>query len=409
MLERHLAQALRAALRDSPVVLLHGARQTGKTTLARADARSRGARYLTLDDAAVLAAASADATGFLAGLDGPVVLDEVQLAPALFPAIKLAVDRQRRPGRFLLTGSANVLLVPKIAESLAGRMEILQLWPLSQGEIDARADNLIDQLFRPRLTTLAASSLTRAELVTRVVRGGYPEVLKRSNARRRAWFGSYLTTILQRDVRELAGIEGLSSLPRLLQLVAARAAGLQSFSDIARDAAMPQTTLKRYLALLSATHLMRTVPAWSNNRGLRLVKSPRLYLDDTGLLAHLLGVDARQVLASPLLLGPLLECFVVNELAKQASWSRTQPAAFHFRTHAGREVDLVLESPSGRLVGVEVKASATVTAGDLRGLRELAEVAGDRFVRGVVLYAGAEAVPFAANLHAVPVEALWRS
>lgn len=390
-------------------MLVHGARQTGKTTLARLEATRRKARYLTLDDASVLSAAASDPAGFLSGLDGPVVLDEVQHVPALFPAIKSEVDRRRQPGRFLLTGSANVLLLPKISESLAGRMEILTLWPLSQGEIDGTPDRFVDAVFGARLPSFASSRMSRAELAARVVRGGYPEIVRRASAsRRRAWFGSYLATILQRDVREIAGIEGLTTLPRLLQLLATRSAGIQNFSDISRDAAMPQTTLKRYMTLLEATHLLRVVPAWFRNLGKRLMKAPKLYLDDTGLLAHLLGVDAKRLVSDPNLLGPLLENFVAVELAKQSGWSRVQPTAFHFRTLAGEEVDVVLEAPSGEIVGVEVKSSATVGANDFRGLRALADAAGAKFRRGIVLYTGADAIPFGRNLHALPIDALWQ-
>lgn len=409
MFGRNLTPALRAALRDNPVVLVHGARQTGKTTLVRIEAKRNKARYLTLDDAGVLSAASSDPVGFVSGLDGPVVLDEVQHVPALFPAIKSEVDRRRQPGRFLLTGSANVLLLPRLSESLAGRMEILTLWPLSQGEIDRAPDRFVDAVFRARLPAVAPSKMARTELAARIVRGGYPEVVRRASAaRRRAWFGSYLATILQRDVREIAGIEGLTTLPRLLQLLATRSAGMQNFSDISRDAAMPQTTLKRYMTLLEATHLLRVVPAWFRNLGKRLMKAPKLYLDDTGLLAHLLGVDARRLLADANLFGPFLESFVAVELVKQSGWSRVQPATFHFRTHAGEEVDVVLEAPSGEIVGIEVKSSATVGVSDFRGLKALAIAAGSKFRRGIVLHTGAEAIPFGGNLHALPIDSLWQ-
>lgn len=409
MLVRNLTPALEAALQDNPIVLVHGARQTGKTTLARLEATRRKARYLTLDDAGVLSAASSDPVGFVSGFDGPVVLDEVQHVPALFPAIKSEVDRRRHPGRFLLTGSANVLLLPKISESLAGRMEILTLWPLSQGEIDRAPDRFVDAVFRARLPAVPPSKMARTELAARIVRGGYPEVVRRASAsRRRAWFGSYLATILQRDVREIAGIEGLTALPRLLQLLATRSAGIQNFSDISRDAAMPQTTLKRYMTLLEATHLLRVVPAWFRNLGKRLMKAPKLYLDDTGLLAHLLGVDAKRLIADANLFGPFLESFVAVELAKQAGWSRVQPNAFHFRTLIGEEVDVVLEAPSGEVVGVEVKSSATIGASDFRGLKALAAATGSKFRRGIVLYTGVETIPFGGNLHALPVDALWR-
>lgn len=410
MLKRHIAPALLAALADTPIVLLHGARQTGKSTLVQSLTEAEyPARYLTLDDAGVLAAARHDPAGFLAGLDSPVVLDEVQRAPGLFLAIKGAVDRERKPGRFLLTGSANVLLVPRLAESLAGRMEVLTLHPLSQGEIEGTRERFIDSLFSESLPKLGKAAGDRRDLVRRMVRGGYPEVITRTTAdRRRAWFASYLTTILQRDVRDLASIEGLTSLPRLLALVAARVMGLANFADISRSAGLPLSTVKRYFALLETTFLVHALPAWAKNLGKRLVKAPKLMLGDTGLCAHLLGADEERAVDDPMVFGPLLENFVATELRKQSTWSQTRPQMLHFRTSSGQEVDLALEDQKGRVVGVEVKASVAVGREDWKGLGTLAVLAGKRFHRGVLLYLGAETIPFAKNLHALPVSALWR-
>lgn len=409
MIERRVTRSLREALADRPVVLLHGARQTGKSTLAVALASGRpAARYITLDDAAALAAARADPAGFVAGLEGRVVLDEVQRAPELFLAIKAVVDRDRQPGRFLLTGSANVLLLPRLSDSLAGRMEILTLWPLSQGEIDGVEEGFVDALFGERLPTRPDDGESRAGLVRRMLLGGYPEVLAlASDARRKAWFDSYVTTILHRDVRDLANIEGLTALPRLLSLLAARVAALLNVAELSRSAALPHTTLKRYLALLETTFLVQMRPAWSTNIGKRLVKAPKLALTDTGLLASLLGLGPDRLRDDPVLLGPLLENFVVMELRKQIGWSRRQPQMFHFRTQTGQEADIVLEDPAGGLVGIEVKASATVGAGDFRGLRTLAELARKRFRRGIVLYLGRESIPFGPQFHALPINALW--
>lgn len=412
MLGRHLVGPLTSALRDRPVVLLGGARQTGKTTLARQLAAGpRRMRYLTFDDGAVLAAAHSDPAGFVAELDGPVVLDEVQRVPELFVAIKAAVDRSRKPGRFLLTGSANVLLLPRLSESLAGRMELQTLRGLSQGEFEGAREGFIDAVFARTLSDLAPSRQAQPvrDLARRVVRGGYPEpALKRSPARRAAWFRDYVTTILQRDVRELANIEGLTALPHLLAILAARTAGLLNLADISRLSGLTQTTLKRYFVLLEATFLVELLPAWHVHVEKRLVKSPKLFVADSGLAAHLVDLDAAHLLRDRTRLGPLLETFVVGELHKQAAWSRTRVRLHHFRTQAGQEVDVVLEDARGRVVGVEVKAAASLSSSDFNGLRALREAAGERFVRGVVLYGGTEAVPFGRDLHALPVEALWR-
>lgn len=412
MLHRSLSRLLRTALADTPVIFIHGARQTGKTTLAKNLVKEGyPATYLTLDTPQVLTAATSDPEGFIAGLARPVILDEVQLAPELFRVIKAAVDRDRRPGQFLLTGSAHLLVLPRLAEALVGRMEILTLWPLSQGEIVGREEHAIDILFADQILPsgeLDSDDCGRDRLVERLVRGGYPELLTRkSEARRRAWFDSYVLTILQRDVRELANIDGLLALPNLLRLVAARSGTLLNTSELSRSSGIPRATLKRYLALLEGTFLVLPVPAWASNLSKRLVRSPKMVLLDTGLLSFLQGMGTTNLLQDPTRLGPVLENFVILELIKQIGWSTIRPRFFHFRTHAGQEVDLVLENAAGEMVGVEVKARSKVTARDFRSLHTLQEALGDRFRRGVVFYTGRTAVPFGERLHALPVSWLW--
>ena len=407
MYRRIITRPLHDALDDSPVVLLNGARQTGKTTLAQALAGTR--TYLTFDDAGVLSAAKEDPAGFIAGLTGPVTLDEVQHVPELFPALKAAVDRQRMPGRFLLTGSANVLLLPRLSESLAGRMEILTLWPLAQAEIEGYdGENLIDRLFSEAWTYGSLPEVPRPDLMRRVLLGGYPEPLARpAETRRRAWFGAYLTTILQRDVRDMANIEGLTVLPRLLSLLAARSGTVLNLADVSRTSGLAYTTLTRYMTLLEAAFLVQTLPAWSANLAKRMVKSPKILLCDTGLAASQLGLTADRLALDGALFGLLLETFSALELRKAAGGSSQVVQFFHSRTQAGEKVDLVMEDGAGRLVGVEVKAAATVTSSDFRGLRGMAEAAEGRFVRGLVLYAGRQVIPFGERLHAVPFSLLW--
>lgn len=410
MYMRNLMPALREAWADSPVVMLNGPRQAGKSTLAQAlIAEQAGARYLTLDDASVLSAIATDAAGFLAGLEGPVVLDEIQRAPEFFVAIKAAVDRDRRPGRFFLTGSADVLLLPRVSESLAGRVELFTLWPLSQGEIEGRREAFVDAAFGAGALPPGEAPLGRDELIARLVTGGYPEALRRSAARRRAWFDAYVTTILQRDVRELANIEGLTQMPRLLSLLAARTASLLNFAELSRSSGLPQTTLKRYMALLEMTFLVRTLPAWSGNLSKRLVKSPKVFLCDTGLASSLLDIDAKRAEREGGLLGALLESFVVTEIMKQAAWSEVQPQLFHYRSQAGQEIDVLLEDRQGRLVGIEIKARQTASAEDFKGLKDLQESLPARFHRGIVLYAGQQSIPFGEKLQALPISSLWQS
>jgi len=405
---RHIASQLLAALTDTPVVLLHGARQVGKSTLAQEIASGpHPARYLTLDDAAVLAAAKSDPAGFISGLQDPVVIDEVQRAPELFIPIKAAVDRARRPGRFLVTGSANVLLLPVLSESLAGRMEVLSLWPLSQGEINGVTEDFIDRVFAARLPSLPTTPITRDELARRITAGGYPEAVLRSPGRRPAWFRSYVTTILDRTVRDIADIGRPHELLRLLNVLAARTGTLLNVADLSRTVRIPLTTMQRYLALLQTTFLVQPLPAWTSRARKRLLKSPKVIIVDTGLAGHLVGMG-RGLPANTELWGAFVETFVTMELLKQAGWSKTRPTLYHFRTEKGEEVDVVLEAPSGEIVGVEVKSTVSVDAGDFRGLRMLAEIAGPRFVRGILLYLGEQAVPFAANLYAVPIPSVWQ-
>lgn len=404
MYPRNMSPLVLEALGDSPVVLLNGARQVGKSTLVRGIRPD--VRYLTLDDPAVLAAAHADPFGFVAGLDGPVCLDEVQRAPGLFLAIKAEVDKQRTPGRFLLTGSANVLLLPQMAESLAGRMEILELWPLAQCEISRQPFSLIDLLFAGDFAE--HYPFERGDFIKRLLAGGYPEAVERRSERRReAWLESYLATILQRDVRDLAQIEGLTELPRLMQLLAARSGGLLNNAELSRSSGITQTTLRRYLTLLETLFLIRQVPAWSSNLGKRLQKSPKLFLSDYGLMAHLQGRSEASVTEGHGLPGALMESFVHAELAKHQGWAETRTRLMHYRTTTGVEVDFVLENRRSELVGIEVKAAATITAKDFNGLRHLRDTTPEHFRRGVLFYTGEEVVRFDEQLVAVPVGVFW--
>jgi len=408
---RHITTAFKAALGDSPVVLLVGARQVGKSTLVQSLAgEERGAaQYLTLDDPTVLAAARGNPSGFVDGLSAPVIIDEIQRAPELLVPIKLAVDQRREPGSFILTGSANVLTLPTVSESLAGRMEILTLRPLSQGEISGQQETFIKRLFAGEFKLpKKPPPEERAALFARMMTGGYPEVITRqTQARKNAWFKSYITTILQRDIRDLANIEGLVNLPRLLSLLAARAGGLLNFAEVSRSIGFPQTTLKRYFALLEMTFLIETLPAWSGSRTKQLVKAPKLFLSDTGLLSYLQGLTWERLQLDPTLAGALAENFVVAELRKQATWSEMRVELFHFRTNTDQEVDIVIENEAGEIVGVEVKASARVGANDFKGLRALKQTVGKKFRRGVILYMGNESVPFEDELYAVALASLW--
>ncbi len=414
MFQRNISKQITIAAQDTPVLLLHGARQSGKSFLARQAAQDIfHTDYVTLDDLTALASATQDPAGFLNGLSDVAVIDEAQRVPELLIAIKASVDRDRRPGRFLLTGSANVRSLPQFSDALAGRVEILDLWPLSQGELNGVCDGFVDAVFADDFADRARQAVHGAgpvDWVPLALAGGFPEVLsRRDGPRRTAWFDAYVQTILSRDVRDLVNIAGLAELPHLMSLVAERAAGLLNYADLSRDAGVSLPTLRRYFALLHATFLIRTVPPWFTNRAKRLVKTEKLYLGDTGLLAYLADFRPDRFRKNPRLRGALLENFVFLELMKQRSWSATRPSLCHFRSHDGQEVDFVLEAPGGRrLVGVEVKATASVTPTDTHGMVALSELAGDSFVRGVILYGGDKVVPIRENIHAVPLSCLWK-
>jgi len=300
------------------------------------------------------------------------------------------------------------LVLPPLSDALVGRMERVTLMPLAQSEIEGTPGGFVGRAFAGRWATAKRIETPRSEIMRRALRGGYPEVVaRRTDERRRAWFESYLTTLLQRDVRDLAQIHGLNELPLLLNLIAARATGTLNLADLSRSARMPLTTLNRYLALLQATFLVQTVPPWASNASSRLVKAPKLLLNDTGLLAHLAGLSEAALNASPTAAGMLLENFVGAELQKLASWSDSRPQLFYFRTHERYEVDFVLQDRAGRVVGIEVKAAGTVGTADFKGLHVLADLAGKQFAGGVVLYTGGTAVPFGERMNAVPVAALW--
>lgn len=404
---RFVLPRLTEALEDTPVVLIHGPRQCGKTTLARAVGDEAGYFYVSFDSDVLRASAQADPVGFVADLPGKVVLDEVQRVPELFTALKAAVDRDRRPGRFILTGSANVLLVPRLADSLAGRMEILRLHPLAQAELAGKQPGFLDALFGVGFKASQQARLGR-ELAELIAAGGYPAAIARPSPRRRAtWYRDYIETLVQRDVRDLARISSLDVLPRLLALAAGQTARLLNVADLASPFQLSRPTIRDYVTLLARVFLLEELPPWHSNRLSRLIKTPKLHLGDTGLACALLGVDAAALWADRTLLGQLLETFVFQELRRQASW-RDEPVAFHhFRDKDGVEVDIVLEGASQRVAGVEVKAAATVTASDFRGLRKLKEIAGKRFVAGVVLYDGEVTAPFGDKLFAVPIRSLW--
>ncbi len=361
----------------------------------------------TLDDQTTLTAATTDPAGFIRGLDRAAI-DEIQRVPSLLLAIKQSVDADPRPGRFLLTGSADLLTLPRVADSLAGRMEMARLLPLARCEIDRHPSDFLDRVFAGE-PPIANDAVLGETLVETVLAGGYPEAIARATPRRRQrWHLDYVDAIVRRDVRDVADVQHLSEMPRLLRMLALHTAQLANYSLLGAPLGLNHVTTACYAGILEQLFLVRTLPAWHDNERKRLTRTPKLHLLDTGLLASLRELTPARLRADRTLFGPVLESLVHAELLKLASWAEAGLRFFHYRDKERHEVDIVLEDPSGRVVGIEVKASATVNAADFRGMRLLADQCGDRFVLGLVLFDSGSTVPFAERMFAAPVSTLWK-
>jgi len=407
VIQRKIKPQLMAALSDSPVVLIHGARQTGKSTLVKSLAENDyPAKYITFDDSSILSAAHNNPHDFISGYSENLIIDEVQRAPEIFLAIISSVDKNKRLGKFILTGSANVLLLPKISESLAGRMEILRLFPFAQNEISRSTKNLVEEFSKN--TFNPNHPINSDNLINKVLSGGFPEMLTRQDRKRqKVWFNSYITTILQRDVRDIANIEKINELPKLLSLFASRAGTLFNYAEFSRSSGMAQTTLKRYVSLFEAIFMVHVLPAWSGNLSKRLIKTPKIYLNDTGLLSHLVGFEKGKTISDALMWGRILENFVLMEMLKQASWSDLILSLYHYRTASGQEIDFVIERNDGKIIAVEVKATSKIDTKDFNHIKAFSDETKDKFLRGILFYTGSEIIPFSKNLFALPINALW--
>ena len=408
VIDRHLRPRVLEALDDTRVVVVLGARQVGKSTLVQSiAARDRPATLLTLDDQATRAAASSDPTGFIAGLATPVVIDEVQRVPDVLLAIKVRVDRDPAPGQFLLTGSANILTAPSIADALTGRAEYLRLAPLTQGELRGAREEFIATMFAGRWPIIAGTEVGRGPYATRIATGGYPVVLERPEHRRARFFESYVDTIMQRDLSTIARVHDQANVRRLLSSIASISASLTNFDGLGRDLSVPANTVRSHLALLETLFLVTRLEPWSSNLLSRVIKTPKAYISDSGLLCYLIGADANRLASDANIAGPVFETFVAVELMRQSAWEDDPPRLFHYRDRDGREVDVILERRDGSVIAVEVKAGASVSSTDFRGLRYLRDKLGARFKAGVVLYTGGGTVPFEDRLAAVPLSGLW--
>jgi hypothetical protein len=404
---RHAESRVADALAYSPAVFLMGARQVGKSTLAQQIVAEHGFPHaVTLDDETQRDAAISDPAGFIAGLGGPALIDEVQRAPDLLLAIKRDIDRERRPGRFLLTGSANVLTAPAVNEALTGRAALVTLWPLAQSEVEGANGNVVDALFSAEPPRIADAPIGREAFVRRVAQGGYPVARTLSARQRRSYLTDYLTSTLERDLRDIADARKSAEMPRLLRLLASRTGNIHVTSNVAVALGLTRETTQAYVRLLETVFLVRSVPAWRPGIGGREIHAPKVHVVDSGLLAAMLGADEQRIAQDDRLTGRLLESFVAMEIARHVDWAETPTTQYHYRD-GRQEIDIVLEAHSGELVAVEVKASATVRHSDWRALAKLRDARGDEFRCGAVIYAGAETLPLSDRIWAVPVSALW--
>jgi hypothetical protein len=407
-LARHIRSELLDALADSRAVALLGARQVGKSTLVRDLAKNEyPARYVDLDDESVLDIARSDPRGFIADIEGPAVIDEIQRAPRLLLPIKERLDRDRTRGQFLITGSANVITLPTVADALPGRVDYVHLWPLSQGEFHGVRERLIDTLFAGEFPKISGAPAGRRAIATAIAAGGYPELIGRGARGRARFFSSYLVSIIGRDVDDIANPRRPENVERLLNLIASRSGALASFQGMGQDLGVDASTVRAHTKILTDLFLVHRLKPWYTNLGSRQVKAPKLHVVDCGLLAFLLGADEQRIVEDGAVAGTIFETFVAMELLRQSDWALHPVSLFHYRDKNGREVDVVIERHSGEVIGVEVKAAATVATRDFAGLRYLRDKLGTRFKAGVILYTGSDTLPFGDRLAAVPLSGLW--
>ncbi len=408
MYARNISDVLQRRLKSMPVMLIIGPRQCGKTTLSKSIGHHLEMSYISCDNIATLASIQFDPIGFLNNQTKPLIIDEAQRAPEIFLPIKVDVDENRHSGRYLLTGSANPLLVPHLGDSLTGRMGICNMWPLSQGEIRGKKENFLTILFGNEPWNSEYPTLSQNEIIKILMKGGFPPaVAAKSSDEIREWCNDYLFNALQKDINDLSKIEHFSQMPSLLYGIANRIGSplnVNSLTDLIRAS---EATIRRYIELLKSLFLLYPLPSWSRNIDKKLSKTSKIYFSDTALLLQSMNFDEERLLKLPNVFGQVFENFVVMEIVKQVTWSSEPLKLYHYRTHDQKEVDIVLESPSGKIIGIEIKLSSIVRKDDLKGLISLKEHCGDDFHKGIIFYTGDKALPFGSSFSALPITALW--
>lgn len=407
MHHRYCEYKIKEALTDTPVVVISGPRQSGKTTLAK-QIQAKDYVYITLDDITQYDAAKRDPIGFIRGLsEKHIIIDEVQRVPDLFLVIKQSVDENRIPGKFLLTGSSHAFTLPSIADSLAGRVEIIHLLPLTTCEIKGISSTFLGKVFGGEIPRTKEIRI-RKSLINKILSGGFPEPLSRITQERRVmWYQQYIRSIIQKDLKDIGKIEHIDVMPKLVRLLAEQVTQLTNYTEIAKKLNITHQTVSHYISLLEQLYIFERLPAWHKNESKRLVKTPKMHIVDSGLLCALKRLSEEKIADNFSLYGPLLENYVVNEIKRLATWHQETLEFYYYRDKEQVEVDLILEDYDGNLVGIEVKASSTVTGKDFQGLKKLKSLAGKKFVMGLILYDGDHSTQHDEHLYSIPIGCLW--
>lgn len=400
MFRRYLEKVIGELLVEFRIVYLTGPRQSGKTTLVQLVGKNLGMKYLTLDDNAILSAVKNDPQSFIHSFqEQNVVLDEVQYSPNLIPAIKQCSDQlgNKHKGKFLLTGSADIFKSAKVQEALPGHMARLELYPLSITEITKQPVNIIDYLITQRFENDTDFTVNKQQIADWIINGGYPEIQSKSQRGKSIWFKSYLQGRLLKDFETLYTARGdyQSKLSALIGYLSGLCGNLLKYSNVSNDLELDEKLVKTYINILELMFIMKTVPAYLKNRAKRqATRMPKIHFVDTGLACYLLGLRNYEQLVYSQYYGGLFECLVFMELTKHTQWSANDVSLYHFRDYRKNEVDIVLEQNNGQIIGIQIKASATIGVRDFKGLSKLAEFAGTKFSHGVLLYTGANILPF---------------